>query len=95
MVLIIDALLNDITPDQIKFSGKTVPVRWKRVFFKRHVVIMALAVCYAAHPYIAERSGYQLFSAVYFYERALFIAGLAIFDAKERMRSIGWQRAFS
>lgn len=95
MILIVDALMNDVTPDQVRIFGRSFPIRWKRVFAKRHVVIMALAVCYAAHPYIAERAGYQIFSALYFYERALFIAGMAIFDAKERMRSIGWQRAFS
>lgn len=95
IVLILDALMNDCTPDQVRIGRRTVVISWKHVFSMRHIVIMALAVCYAAHPYIAERAGYQISSAIFFYERAIFIAGMAIFDAKERMRSVGWQRVFS
>lgn len=95
MLLILDALINDCTPDRITFGKKTFLIKWKRIFVFRHVAILALAMSYAFHPYIADKAGYPLSSAVFFYENALFIAGLAIFDAKERTRSIGWQRAFN
>lgn len=95
VVLLLDVIFNDCTPDTVSFGKYTVRIRWKRIFIGRHYVIMALATCYAFHPYIAERGGYELVSSYSFYSNAFLIALLAIFDAKDRTRSTGWQRAFS
>lgn len=95
MIVVLDVLLNDCTPDEFHFGRRTIPIRWKRAFKYRHFFFVALAFCYAAHPFVAERGGYAVSSALYFYWNASINIGLAFFDAKERTRDTGWQRAYS
>lgn len=95
VALVLDALMNDVTPDQIKIGKWEIRLQWKKAFEQRHWLFVMLALSYAAHPYIAERAGYVVSSVTFFYWNALQNIVLAFFDVKQRTRIVGWQRAFS
>lgn len=95
IVVMADVIINDCTPDRIRIGAREFPIRWKRAFKYRHFIFVALALCYATHPFIAEKGGYAVSSSLFFYWNAFLNIGLAFFDAKERTRSVGWQRAYS
>jgi hypothetical protein len=63
------------------------------VFKNRHWLFVALAFCYAAQPYVAEMGGYGVSLLVYFYWHSAQNITIAFFDARQRARSQGWQRA--
>lgn len=94
-LIVLDVLMNDWTPSQIRIGRRSYPIRWHRAFVHRHLLFVLLAFCYAAQPYVAERGGYGVSLLVFFYWNAFQNIALAFFDAKQRSRSAGWQRAYS
>ena len=95
IAIVADVLVNDWTPSCIRIGRWSMPVRWKRAFEYRHLLFVTLAFCYAAQPYVAEMNGYGVSLLVFFYWQAFQNLCIAFFDAKQRSRSIGWQRAYS
>lgn len=55
IVVMADVIINDCTPDRIRIGAREFPIRWKRAFKYRHFIFVALALCYATHPFIAEK----------------------------------------
>lgn len=92
-LIIIDVIVNDWTPDRICFKNRCVNVSWKRVFRYRHFLFVALAFCYAAQPYVAEMGGYGVSLLIFFYWNSFQNIVIAFLDARQRLRSQGWQRA--
>lgn len=95
VALVVDALMNDVTPACLNIGGVSIPLHWKKAFEHRHWLFVMLALSYAAHPYIAERAGYAVSSVTFFYWNAFQNIVLAFFDVKQRARVPGWQRAYS
>lgn len=91
--LVLDVLVNDWTPNSVQIGRWRVRVGWRRAFEYRHLLFVVLAFCYAAQPYVAERGGYGVSLLVFFYWNAIQNITLAFFDARQRARSPGWQRA--
>lgn len=94
-VLALDVLLNDWTPDRIRIGHHTVRLSWPRTFKYRHYLLASLAFCYAAQPFVAERSGHSVSLLLFFYWHAFLNIAVAFLDAKLRSRGPGWQRACS
>lgn len=94
-LLIIDVLVNDLTPEHVWFGKRVYRITWPRAFRCRHLLFVALAFCYAAQPYVADRAGSTVSLTGYFYWKAAQCIMLAFFDAKLRSRSTGWQKAYS
>lgn len=95
LVLVLDVLLNDWTPQQIKIGGHRFKLAWRRTFKYRHYLFASLAFCYAAQPFVAERSGHSVSLLLFFYWHAFINIAVAFLDAKLRSRGPGWQRACS
>lgn len=95
IAVVIDVLINDWTPQCIRLGKWRMNIRWRKAFEHRHLLFVALAFCYAAQPYVAKQGGYGVSLLLYFYWQAGQCITLAFFDAKQRSRSIGWQRAIS
>lgn len=93
--IVLDVLLNDWTPDIIRIGKYEIPVRWKKAFHYRHLLFVALAFCYAAQPYVAERGGYTVSLIIFFYWNSFQNIAIAFLDARQRSRSTAWQRACS
>lgn len=93
--VILDVLINDFTPPEIRIGKRTFPLQWARAFKYRHLLFVILAFCYAAQPYVAEKAGYGVSLLVFFYWNSFQNIIIAFLDAKQRSRSIGWQRACS
>lgn len=94
-LIVLDVLLNDWTPSRITIGWWSINLKWRRAFVHRHLLFVLLAFCYAAQPYVAERGGYGVSLLVFFYWNSFQNIALAFFDAKQRSRSAGWQRAYS
>jgi hypothetical protein len=93
LAVILDVLINDWTPDFIKIGSMRIRLAWQKAFRYRHLFFVALAFSYAAQPYVADQSGYGVSLVVFFYINALENLAIAFFDARQRLRSPGWQRA--
>ncbi len=93
--IVIDVLVNDWTPSTIRIGRRCYRFSWDRAWRYRHMLFVALAFCYAAQPYVAEMNGYGVSLLVFFYWNAFQNITIAFFDARQRSRSIGWQRAIS
>lgn len=93
--IVLDVLVNDWTPNFITIGRRQFPVRWKKAFKHRHLLFVALAFCYAAQPYVAERGGYTVSLIIFFYWNSFQNIAIAFLDAKQRARSTAWQRACS
>lgn len=93
VAIVLDVLVNDWTPKAICIGKWRMAIRWRRAFEHRHLLFVVLAFCYAAQPYVAERSGNGVSLLVYFYWQSLQNLAIAFLDARQRARSIGWQRA--
>lgn len=95
VVLVLDVLVNDWTPNQITVAGWRIKLAWRRTFTYRHFLFASLALCYAAQPFVAERSGHSVSLLLFFYWHAFLNIAVAFLDAKLRSRGPGWQRACS
>ena len=84
--IILDTVLNDWTKDVIRFGRREVRLHWKRAFTKRHYLLVGLACCYWAQPYVALRAGRPVESLATFAWVGITIFVLAFFDAKQRSR---------
>lgn len=84
--IILDTVLNDWTKDLIRVCGHEVRLHWRRAFTKRHYLLVGLACCYWAQPYVALRAGRPVESLATFAWVGLTIFVLAFFDAKQRSR---------
>lgn len=93
--VVLDVLLNDWTPKAIGFGRFCWRLSWRRAFRYRHLLFVALAFCYAAQPFVAEQGGYTVSLLIFFYWNSFQNITIAFFDARQRSRSQGWQRAFS
>lgn len=93
VAIVVDVLINDWTPDTIRLGPKVVKIRWRKAFEQRHLLFVLLAFCYAAQPFVAERGGYGVSLLVWFYWNSAQTIVIAFFDAKQRTRGLGWQRA--
>ena len=94
-VLVVDVLLNDWTPNQVTLFKHTFHITWRRTLRYRHWLFAALAFCYAAQPFVAERSGHAVSLLWFFYWHCFINIAVAFLDAKLRSRGPGWQRAYS
>lgn len=94
-VIVLDVVLNDLTPETIPFGFGRLRLSWWRAWRYRHLLFVLLAFCYAAQPYVAERSGNGVSLIVFFYWNSFQNITIAFFDARQRSRSQGWQRAYS
>lgn len=92
IAIILDVFINDWTPQRIKLGKHSIHLTWNKAFRYRHFMFVALAFCYAAQPFVAEMGGYGVSLVIYFYWQASQNMVIAFFDAKQRTRSIGWQR---
>lgn len=95
VLIILDVLINDLTPDRVKIFGKSINLVWRKAFTYRHFLFVALFFCYAAQPYVAKRSGYDVSLVEFFYLYAAQNIVIAFMDVKHRTRRIRWQRACS
>ena len=93
LAVVLDVLINDWTPESIKIGNKRIRLAWQKAFRYRHMLFVALAFCYGAQPYVADQSGYGVSLILFFYWNAFCNLGIAFFDARQRLRSPGWQRA--
>lgn len=93
VAIVLDVLVNDWTPDRIRIGKHSIRIAWKKAFRHRHLMFVALAFCYAAQPYVAARNGYGVSLLLFFYWNSLQNLIIAFFDARQRARSTGWQRA--
>lgn len=84
--IILDTLLNDWTKDTICIRGFQFKLHWRRAFTKRHYLLVGLACCYWAQPYVALRAGNNVESLATFAWIGFTIFVLAFFDAKQRSR---------
>ena len=84
--IILDTILNDWTKDLIHVCGREVRLHWRRAFTKRHYLLVGLACCYWAQPYVALRAGRPVESLATFAWVGITIFVLAFFDAKQRSR---------
>ena len=92
--IVLDVILNDWTPNVVKIGRLTYRVSWKRAFQQRHWLFVALAYCYGAQCYAGQGS-YELPLLVFFYWNSFQNLVLAFFDARQRSRSLGWQRVLN
>ncbi|KAK1548192.1 hypothetical protein Q3G72_001039 [Acer saccharum] len=62
VAIIFDVLINDWTPDWVHIGPFSLQLTWHRAFQYRHFLFVALAMCYAAQPYVAARAefGYRV-----------------------------------
>lgn len=95
MVLVLDVLLNDWTPDHVHIGARRFKLAWRRTLRYRHYLFASLAFCYAAQPFVAERGGHSVSLLLFFYWHAFINIAVAFLDAKLRSRGPGWQRACS
>lgn len=93
--IVLDVLINDFTPPTVRIGKRMFRITWRRAFKYRHLLFVVLAFCYAAQPYVAEQGGYGVSLLAYFYWNSFQNITIAFFDAKQRSRSLGWQRACS
>lgn len=93
--IVFDVFINDWTPPLIRIGKCVYRLSWDRAWRYRHLLFVALAFCYAAQPYVAEMSGYGVSLLVFFYWNAFQNITIAFFDARQRSRGMGWQRAIS
>lgn len=95
VAVVLDVVINDLTPNTVQFGRMHFRVVWQRAFRHRHWLFVALAFCYAAQPYVAERAGYGVSLLIFFYWNSFQNLAIAFLDARQRARSTGWQRACS
>lgn len=95
VIIVIDVLLNDWTPDRLQVGNRSLRIAWHKAFEKRHLLFLVLAFCYAAQPFVAEMGGRAVSLIVYFYFWAGVNITIAFYDARERSRSPGWRRTYS
>lgn len=95
ILIVLDVLINDFTPDRIKLFGHSIRLAWAKAFKYRHFLFVALFFCYAAQPFVAKRGGYDVSLVEFFYVNALQSIAIAFMDVKHRTRGIRWQRACS
>lgn len=95
VAIILDVLINDWSPAFIRIGHKQFRLAWQRAFQHRHLLFVALAFCYAAQPFVAEMNGYGVSLLIFFYWNCFQNLAIAFFDARQRSRSLGWQRACS
>lgn len=95
LMVVLDVIINDWTPDFIRIGHRQFHITWKRAFEYRHLLFVTMAFCYAAQPYVAEMGGYGVSLLIFFYWNAFQNLAIAFFDARQRSRSTGWQRACS
>lgn len=95
LLVVLDVIINDWSPDFIQIGHKQFQVYWKRAFEYRHLLFAGMAFCYAAQPFVAEMRGYGVSLLVFFYWNSFQNLAIAFFDAKLRARSPQWRRAIS
>ena len=83
-----DTILNDWTSDVIKFGRTEFNLNWRRAFTKRHYLLVGLACCYWAQPYVASRAARPVESLAYFIWVGFTVFVVAFLDAKQRSRDI-------
>lgn len=95
VAIVFDVIINDWTPAMLRIGDKRIYLRWSRARNYRHLLFVVLAFCYAAQPYVAEMGGYRVSLLVFFYWNSFQNIAIAFFDAKQRSRGPGWQRAYN
>jgi len=95
VVIVLDVLVNDWSPSHLTLGKRRITLAWKRTFQWRHYLFASLAFCYAAQPFVAERTGHSVSLLLFFYWHAFLNIAVAFLDAKLRSRGPGWQRACS
>lgn len=93
LAIVLDVLINDWTPAAVKIGSHSFRLVWERAFEYRHWLFIALGLCYAAQPFVAERAGYGVSLLLFFYWNAVQNIAIAFLDARYRLRSPGWRRA--
>lgn len=93
--IVLDVIMNDWTPRYLHIGNRAIRLAWRRAFEYRHLLFVTLAFCYAAQPYVAERGGYGVSLLIFFYWNSFQNIAIAFFDARQRSRGMGWQRACS
>ena len=95
ILVVLDVLMNDWSPDFFCVRGRSIRIAWKKAFEKRHYLFLGLAFCYGAQPFVADMSGRPVSLVVYFYFWAGVNVTIAFYDARERSRSLGWRKTYS
>jgi hypothetical protein len=93
VLIVLDVLINDWTPDHVRLFGRNFKLAWHKAFSNRHLLFVALFFCYAAQPFVAKRGGYDVSLIEFFYLNATQTLAIAFMDVKQRTRRISWQRA--
>ena len=93
VALVLDVIINDITPETITIGKWTFTLRWQKAFEQRHLLFVMIAVSYLAHPFLSDAAGKPVEGIYFLYWNALQAIVLAFFDVKLRTRGIKWQRA--
>lgn len=86
VAILVDAILNDWTPNVIRFGRLTSNLHWARGFNGRHWLLVGLAACYGAQPVAALLTGNKMESLPYFTWYPVTILIVAFQDAKQRSR---------
>lgn len=86
LAIMFDTVLNDWSSDVIKFGRRTVNLHWRRAFSRRHYLLVGLACCYWAQPYVASRASRPVESLSYFIWAGFTVLIVAFLDAKQRSR---------
>lgn len=94
-VVVLDVLINDWSPSYLRIGKWRIELSWHRTFRYRHYLFAALAFCYAAQPFVADRTGHSVSLLLFFYWHSFLNIAVAFLDAKLRSRGPGWQRACS
>lgn len=95
LAVVLDVILNDWTPQTLCIGRLRWRLSWRRAFHYRHLLFVTLAFCYAAQPFVARGNGLSVPLLIFFYWQSLLNLTIAFFDARQRSRSYGWQRASS
>ena len=92
--MIIDVIINDLTPDKTRVGKWTIDVQWSKAFEHRHWLFGMLALSYFIHPALSQATGSRVEGEAFFYWSGTKTLILALFDMRSRKRSPKWQRAF-
>lgn len=93
VVMVLDVIINDLTPEQLNVFGRHITLRWDKAFEHRHWLFVIIAASYVAHPYLATAAGNKVEGVAFFFWNGFQAILLAFFDVKLRTRGTKWQRA--
>lgn len=94
-VLLLDLFVNDWSPEFLRLGEWRLRLTWPSTWRHRHYILVGIAFCYAAQPYIAERAGQSVALMIVCYWYGLMNMAAAFLDAGERSRRLWWQKACS